>query len=1047
MDDQRQRIVEDLSGVFAGEIACDALTLAMFSTDASWYQIQPLGVAFPKDREDVVALSKYAAEMKISLIPRGSGSSVTGGALGSGLIVDCSRHLRNIEQVGPDTVRVQAGVVLDDLNRVLRTHGRYFPPDPSNPAVTTIGGMLATDAAGSRSMRIGSMRDHVRSIEVVLQGGACVEFGNEPLEAPASTKDTERLVNSSLNLSPLTLNSVSDSVTALAANLIGSVEPASREVLEAQAQRGVVTRLARILSENEALIRQKQPALPRNCSGYHLRNVLSRTHVNVARLLVGSEGTLGVFTAATLHTSPLPTCRGIVLLLFASMDAAIDAVQSLAEQLPSACDLLDRRLLTLAREADNRFESLISPNAEAALIVEQMGFSESQARDRTRFAIETAKKFGGIAASEKYDYDGAEFLWSLPRKVVHHLHRVKGTARPQPFVEAIAIPPESLREFLIRAQKVFQKHEVISSLYSHAAAGQLHFRPFIPMPTPADAPRIESLARDLYQVVFEFGGTITGEHGDGLSRTSFLRSQYGSLYRVFQQVKEIFDPQRLMNPGKIISDDPHLTVKNLRPHVSGASHASSSAPPGRTPDAKPLGSGEPSYGAVAALPVVELKLKWNADEVLTEAAACNGCGMCRSHSPDLRMCPFFHVQPTEEASPRSKANIVRNFILGNVSAQDFSSAAMKRIADLCFNCKQCELECPSNVNVSQLMIEAKAAHVAEHGLDRANWILSRGHSFGAIGCSFSWLVNWGLNNPATRWLLERFIGIHRLRKLPQFARKPLMNLLHDDLLEFPSEITTKRPVVYFVDHFANYHDPELGQAFLAILEHNNIKVHVPPEQTVSGMAMISAGDLDAARKIAEQNVRELSELAREGVPIICTEPAAALCLKYEYPRLLNHPDVQVVANQVVEATDYLAGLLAKDQLLTDFGPLPLTAAYHTPCHLKALKAGTPTLKLLAKIPELVVQQIEKGCSGMAGAYGLSKTNFATSLQIGSELINHMREADVKIGLTECSSCKMQMEQDSTIPTVHPLKLLALSYGLMPELSQRFKRATKKLVVT
>ena len=701
------------------------------------------------------------------------------------------------------------------------------------------------------------------------------------------------------------------------------------------------------------------------------------------------------------------------------MDAAIEAVQSLAEQLPSACDLLDRRLLTLAREADNRFESLISQNAEAALIVEQMGFSETQARDRTRFAIETAKKFGGIAASEKYDYDGAEFLWSLPRKVVQHLHRVKGTARPQPFVEAIAIPPDSLREFMTRAQKVFQKHEVISSLYSHAAAGQLHFRPFIPMPTPADATRIEALARDLYQVVFEFGGTISGEHGDGLSRTSFLRSQYGSLYRVFQQVKEIFDPQRLMNPGKIISDDPHLTVKNLRPLASD----------------------------LPAPAVVELQLKWTADEVLTESAACNGCGMCRSHSPDLRMCPFFHVLPTEEASPRSKANIVRNFILGKVSAQDFSSAAMKRIADLCFNCKQCEQECPSNVNVSQLMIEAKAAHVAEHGLDRANWILSRGHSFGAIGCTLSWLVNWGLNNATIRWLLERFVGIHRLRKLPQFAHKPLMNSLHDDLLQFPSEITTKRPVVYFVDHFANFHDPELGRAFLAILEHNNIKVHVPPEQTVSGMAMISAGDLSAARKIAEQNVRELSELAREGVAIICTEPAAALCLKYEYPRLLNHPDVNVVASQVIEATDYLAGLLAKNQLRTDFGPLPLTAAYHAPCHLKALKTGTPILKLLAKIPDLVVQPIEKGCSGMAGAYGLSKTNFATSVQIGRELIHHMRDADVQIGLTECSSCKMQMEQDSTIPTVHPLKLLALSYGLMPELAQRFKRATKKLVTT
>ncbi len=1031
MDEQRRRIVEDLSGVFAGEIACDALSVAMFASDASWYQIEPLGVAFPRDREDVIALARFAGEMKIPLIPRGAGSSVTGGALGRGLIVDCSRHLKNIETIGSDVVRVQAGVVLDDLNRVLRSHGRYFPPDPSNPAITTIGSMLATDAAGSRSMRVGSTRDHVRSIEVVLPGGQCVELGNELLEPLAPSTGTPSNNNAVSNGQPLA--SLSDSVTALAASLLGTTEPHEREAAEVQLKRGIVSRLARVLSDNEALIRQRQPAIPRNCAGYYLRNVLSRTHLHAVRLLVGSEGTLGLFTSATLHTSPLPTCRGVVLLLFTGLDTAIEAVHALSEQLPSACDLMDRRLLSLAREADIRWERLIPPTAEAALIVEQMGFSEAQARDRIRRAVDTAKRFGGTASQDAYDFNGVEFLWSLPRKVVPLLNRVKGTARPQPFVEAIAIPPESLREFLIRAQKVFQKHEVIASLYSHAAAGQLHLRPFIPTPTPADGARIEALARDLYQVVFEFGGTISGEHGDGLSRTSFLRSQYGPLYRVFQQVKDIFDPQQLMNPGKIVSDDPHLTVKNLRPG----------------PPSNPTAAVEPApvMSTSSAPPVIPLQLKWKPGELLAESAVCNGCGFCRTRQPELRMCPFFRVQPAEEASPRAKANILRNFAAGLVSPQDLASPAMKRISDLCFNCKQCDLECPSNVNVSQMMIEAKAAHVAEHGLDRPDWILSRAHSFGALGCSLSWFVNWGLNNGVARWLLERFVGIHRLRKLPHFARKPLLNALPEAQLRFPRDLSTNRPIVYFVDHFANYHDPELGRAFLAILEHNAIRVHVPPEQTISGMAMISAGDLDAARKVAERNIRELSELAREGIPIVCTEPAAALCLKVEYPRLLDHPDVQVVANQVVEATSFLAGLAEKQQLRTDFGPLPLTAAYHTPCHLKALTNTPPVLDLLKLIPELNVVSIEKGCSGMAGAYGLSKDNFATSIRIGWELISRMRETDVTIGLTECSSCKMQMEQETTTPTLHPLKLLALSYGLMPELRHRLKRATKKLIVT
>ena len=1017
MHEQRQRIVEDLSGVFAGELAVDALSVAMFASDASWYQIEPLGVAFPKSRDDVIVLAKYAAEKKIPLIPRGAGSSVTGGALGRGLIVDCSRHLTKIEQIGPDTVRVQAGVVLDDLNRVLRERGQYFPPDPSNPAITTIGSMLATDAAGSRSMRVGSTRDHVRSVEIVLAGGQCLELGNEPLESELPPKDIAKPVVESLLSDPLGV--VTDGVTALASSLLGGSSDAGLKATESEVRRGLVSRLARLLSENESLIREKQPPIPRNCSGYYLRGVLSRTHLHAARLLVGSEGTLGLFTSATLHTAPLPTGRGVALLFFASMDAAIDAVHALSDQLPSACDLLDRRLLTLAREADAFFTHIIPQTAEAALIVEQTGFSEAQARDRIRFAVETAKRFDGHLAADAYDYDSVELLWSLPRKVVPHLNRVKGATRPQPFVEAIAVPPEKLREFLGRMQKVLQKHEVIASVYSHAAAGQIHLRPFLPNPTPADAPRLEAIARDLYQAVFDVGGTISGEHGDGLSRTSFLRSQYGSLYRVFQQVKDVFDPLHLMNPGKKVSDDPHLTVKNLRPTAS----------------------------ASVAPPVIELQLKWKPDELLAQAAACNGCGMCRTQSPDLRMCPFFRADPTEEASPRSKANVVRNFVSGHVSPQEFASAAMKRIADLCFNCKQCELECPANVNVSQMMIEAKAANVAEHGLDRAHWLLSRAHSFGTIGCMLSWFVNRGLNNATTRWLLERFVGIHRLRKLPTFARKPLLDSVSRELTAFPEELSKNKPVVYFVDHFANYHDPELGHAFLAILEYNGVRVHVPEDQTVSGMAMISAGDLDAARKVAEQNVRELSELAREGVPIICTEPAAALCLKYEYPRLLDHPDVQVVADQVVEATDFLAGLLAKDQLRTDFGPLKLTASYHTPCHLKALQHGSPVLKLLERIPELEVFSIEKGCSGMAGAFGLTRENFETSLRIGHDLIEYMRTTDINIGLTECSSCKLQMEQGTTTPTLHPIKLLALSYGLMPEIRQRLQKATKKLVVT
>jgi Fe-S oxidoreductase len=302
-------------------------------------------------------------------------------------------------------------------------------------------------------------------------------------------------------------------------------------------------------------------------------------------------------------------------------------------------------------------------------------------------------------------------------------------------------------------------------------------------------------------------------------------------------------------------------------------------------------------------------------------------------------------------------------------------------------------------------------------------------------------------NPAARWCLEKLVGISRHRKLPLFARRSFISSVRRELLRLPRKRGGRRPVVYYVGDYANWHDPELGRALLAVLAHNGIAVHVPPRQTSSAMAMICAGDLDTARGIAERNVRELADLAREGHTIVCTEPAAALCLKSEYPMILNHPDVDVVAANVIDAGAYLQGLHKIGELKTDFRPLDLDVAYHTPCHLKALGRGTPLADLLTLIPELRLHRIEMGCSGMAGAFGLTKRNFRTSIRIGWGLITRMRDPDLNVGTTECCSCKFQMEQGTDIPTVHPLKLLALSYGLLPEIERKLRPTKRKLVAS
>lgn len=991
MNDEQTRIVDDLAGLLAGDLRCDALTVSMYASDGSLYQIAPLGVVYPRNRDDVETVVKYCAEMHIPVIGRGSGSGVAGESLGRGLVIDFSRYMRRTLDVGEETIRVQPGMVLQKLNAVLKPYERYFPPDPSRYDVTTVGSMLAVDGAGSHSVRVGSTRDHVLRIEMVLADGQSVEFGDEPLSQllePVAPRGLESDSRVSLNRAMIT-------------------------------RRSMIGRVAQVLRDNADLIRQYQPPLIRNRCGYYLRNLLEESSLNLPRMLVGSEGTLGLFTAATLHTAPLPAHRALVLLLFSQMETATKAVQEIIYSEPSACDLLDRRVLSLGREADPRFAHIISPVAEAALLIEQVGFSEQQSRDRIRQVLLSLKNLSPapVVAHIAYTYDEVEFLWSLPHRVVPLLSSLQGATRPLPFVEDIAVPPAALQEFLVSAQNVLKRHHVTASLYSHAAAGQIHLRPFLPSPKAGDGPRLEEIARDLYDAVYAVGGTISGEHAAGLSRSSFIADQYGPLYHVFREIKHIFDPQNLMNPGKVITDDRHLTGKNLRPEN------------------------------IAVPSIVDLQLKWQPNELALATARCNGCGACRSQDASLRMCPIFRLDPVEEAAPRAKANLMRNYTLGKVREDDLTSPDMKRITNLCFNCKQCELECPSSVNIPQMMIEAKAAYVAAHGLSRAEWLLSRVHSFGALAGFAPRVSNWMLGNPLARWALEKVGGIARQRKLPRFAQRSFLKYAKRQLLTRPVRWNEQQAVVYFVDHYANWHDPQLGQALVAVLRHHGISVYVPPGQVASGMAMISAGDLDSARKLAAKNIKTLAEFAREGIPIVCTEPTAALCLRQEYPALMDHPDVDVIADNTIEIGAYLLKLHLAGKLRTDFRPMKMEVAYHTPCHLQALEQGTPLLELLRLIPELEVHMIDKGCSGMAGSYGLAAENYRNSLKIGWGLISHLRQSKVQAGVTECSSCKLQMEQGTTIPTIHPLQILALAYGLMPELQDRLQQNRRALLVT
>jgi Fe-S oxidoreductase len=370
----------------------------------------------------------------------------------------------------------------------------------------------------------------------------------------------------------------------------------------------------------------------------------------------------------------------------------------------------------------------------------------------------------------------------------------------------------------------------------------------------------------------------------------------------------------------------------------------------------------------------------------------------------------------------------------------------KAVADLCVNCQMCRLECPAGIDIPRLMIEAKAAFVASDGLRLGDWLLTRLDWFSALGTVLSPLANWALANRQIRWLLEKTLGLAQGRKLPRFAPRSFLRRAHRRRLTRPTR-RTGRKVLYFVDTYANYHDTQLGEALVAVMEHNGVAVYVVPGQTQSGMAMLSVGGVDRARAVAARNVELLAEAVRQGYTIVASEPSAALCLTHEYPALLDDEDTRLVAQNTVEACTYLWNLHLVGKLQLDMKPVNATVAYHMPCHMKALQVGSPGEQLLRLIPGLSVHSVEKGCSGMAGMFGLKKKNYRNSLRAGWPLISSLRESNWQAGTTECSACKMQMEQGTSKPTIHPLKLLAMAYGLMPEVGTLLTSRGQELVVT
>lgn len=969
MDEPRARIHDDLRGLLEGELLFEPIARAPYAHDAGLHEVDPLGIVAPRTEDDLIALVQYAAENRLPLHARGGGTGRAGGCLGPGLVVDFARHLRRVVEIGPESVVVQAGVVLDVLNARLAPLGRRLGIDPEGGAAATIGGLVGIDAAGARWRKYGSMADHVEALRVVFANGEADDLGRIPWPAADAEPTTTREV--------------------------------------------IARRLATLLNWHADLIGRCRPRGLRNRGGYALASVAVPGGLDLARLVVGSAGTLALVTSATLRTVPIAPAQGVVLLPFRRLVGATSAVAACLEADPSAIELYDWRTLSLVREAGPpEFRGWIAEAAEAVLVVEFEGDDPSAVGRRVRALAGRLDRLGDLAAPpvEVHRRADGERLVNLRRAVAPLLMRRSGPSWPVPLVEDVAVPPQALPALLGRLQAIFKARGVNATIDAHAGHGEVHIAPFLDLADPADLARLEPLVSEIAEAALDLGGTVAGEFPTAPDRPAASRLPYSELRSVCREVKNAFDPQDLLNPGQVVGDDPGSLTARLQARLTTA-----------TP-----------------LPVLSEPLRWPGRDRTEHVTACNGCGACRSEEPTLRMCPIFRASHAEEATPRSKVNLLRQVAAGVLDPKTWGSDELKANADLCVHCNLCRSECPSGIDVSNLMIEAKAAFVENHGLPPDDWVLSRIDRWSALASRFPILFNVLMGNRLARRFLERAFGLSRHRTLPRAHRTSFLQRAERLGLTRPRPREPGPRAAYFIDTAADHFDQELAEATVAVLHHAGVNVYVPKGQRGSGMPALVAGDLDRARELLLANLRVLGNAVRDGYTIVCTEPTAALMLRHEALRLVDDLDAALVAEVTMDVGQYLAGLAARGQWPRPMQPLHARVGYHQPCHLRALGVGTPGLDLIRTIPGLDVEFIDRGCSGIAGTFGLTARNFRTSLRAGRGLRDRLRDADLQFGATECSACRMQMEQGIAKRTFHPIKLLALGHGLNPNLRQALK---------
>jgi FAD/FMN-containing dehydrogenase/Fe-S oxidoreductase len=942
-----------------GDVLSDDASLGMYSTDASFYQITPLVVLLPKDEDDVRAATRIARENNVNILPRGGGTSLAGQTVGKALVIDFSKYMNKILDVNQEErwVRVQPGRVRDELNAELAKYGLHFSPDPATANRANVGGMVGNNSSGTKSILFGKTVDHILEARVLLAGG-------EEMNLKECTSDEYD-------------------------------QKALQQDREGEIYRG----FKEIITKNSEEIRNRFPKVMRRVGGYNLDEFVYTDKWNLAKLITGSEGTLALTLELKLNLDPLPKYKSVVVVHYAELLEAIRSVPPMLKYKPSAVEIIDRTVLRLSREnlTTKMHCHFLQGDPAAILIVEFYGETPADVIKRPNDMIEELKSLG-FGYTYPFFTEGKEYddVWHLRKKGLGLMMGIKGEKKALSFIEDSAIPVPDLPEYIDKVLKICAKHNTEVSMYAHASVGVIHVQPLLDLRQQEDIENLKKITDETFELVQHYNGSWSGEHGDGLVRSAYNEKFFGTaLYNAFREVKRLFDPANIMNPGKIVDAEP--MDKNLR------------------------------YGTNYADAEVRTEFLYRRENSFRESVhMCTGVGECRKHLGGT-MCPSFKATRDEEHSTRGRANALRLAMSGQLGnskgvhsdreRDGLTSERLHQVMDLCISCKACKSECPSNVDMAKMKSDVAQMYYDEHGTTLRDRLIRDAPAMAArFSGTLAGMVNSVQDTGLFRNVMEGLAGFDKRRKLPSYAKETFQKAIQR---RTNGSIKSERKVVLFADTYVSYHEPGIGLSALELLESCGYEVIVANVGCCQ-RTKISHGFLRDAKRDGAKTVSALKPYLDAGLHVVVCEPSCASALNDDLPDLLADEGISIqLKNQVKVVDEFLAHELESGLLNHSFEAVSSSVSIHGHCHQKALY-GTNSMKQILGLTGASVGEIPSGCCGMAGSFGYEKEHYEISRKIG-EAVLFPAVKGLKEGTTLVAngfSCRHQIEHFTGVKAKH-----------------------------